>query len=91
MATSRASAYAFTSRKTSMLLVNAGVSPPYVLVGHALGGLHIRVYQNLYPSDVAGMVLVHSEHPDRENRLPPEMKKIQSRLFEVEALGFPLM
>ena len=63
-----------------MLLVNAGVSPPYVLVGHSLGGIHIRVYENLYPSDVAGMVLIDSDHPDQENRLPPEMNKMQSRL-----------
>jgi len=27
------------------------------------------------------MVLVDSEHPDQENRLPPEMNKIQSRLY----------
>src|SRR2546429_5991309 len=64
-----------------MLLAKAGVSPPYVLVGHSLGGIHIRVYENLYPSDVVGMVLVDSGHPDQEDRLPPEMNKIQSRLY----------
>jgi pimeloyl-ACP methyl ester carboxylesterase len=63
------------------LLANAGVIPPYVLVGHSLGGIHIRVYQNLYPSDVVGMVLVDSGYPDQESRLPPEMNKIQSRLY----------
>jgi len=63
------------------LLVNTGVNPPYVLVGHSLGGIHILVYQNLYPADVVGMVLVDSGHPDQENRVPPEMKKIQSRLY----------
>jgi pimeloyl-ACP methyl ester carboxylesterase len=64
-----------------MLLTNTAVRPPYVLVGHSLGGIHIRVYQSLYPSDVVGMVLVDSGHPDQEDRLPPEMKKIQSRLY----------
>jgi pimeloyl-ACP methyl ester carboxylesterase len=63
------------------LLANAGVNPPYVLVGHSLGGIHILDYQNLYPADVVGMVLVDSGHPDQENRVPPEMKKIQSRLY----------
>ena len=63
------------------LLANAGVNPPYILVGHSLGGIHIRVYQNLYPSDVVGMVLVDSGHPDQESRLPSEMNKIQSRLY----------
>ena len=63
------------------LLANAGIDPPYVLVGHSLGGIHILVYQNLYPADVVGMVLVDSGHPDQENRVPPGMKKIQSRLY----------
>ncbi|PYT84213.1 MAG: hypothetical protein DMG40_01790 [Acidobacteria bacterium] len=76
-----------------MLLASAGVSPPYVLVGHSLGGIHIRVYQNLRRSDVVGMVLVDSEHPDQENRLPPEMNKIQSRLYlksELWGVAVPL-
>jgi pimeloyl-ACP methyl ester carboxylesterase len=75
------------------LLANAGVNPPYVLVGHSLGGIHILVYQNLYPADVVGMVLVDSGHPDQENRVPPEMKKIQSRLYfksKLWGLGLPL-
>jgi pimeloyl-ACP methyl ester carboxylesterase len=63
------------------LLANAGINPLYVLVGHSLGGIHILVYQNLYPADVVGMVLVDSGHPDQENRVPPGMKKIQSRLY----------
>jgi pimeloyl-ACP methyl ester carboxylesterase len=64
-----------------MLLANAGVKPPYVLVGHSLGGFHIRVYQSVYPSDVVGIVLVDSGYPDQERRLPPEMNKIQSRMY----------
>jgi pimeloyl-ACP methyl ester carboxylesterase len=64
-----------------MLLTNAGVNPPYVLVGHSIGGIHIRVYQNLYPADIVGMVLVDSGHPDQEKRIPPEMKEFQSRLY----------
>ena len=81
------------ARNLHMLLANARVSPPYVLVGHSLGGIHIRVYENLYPSDVVGMVLVDSEHPDQENRLPPEINKIQSRLYlksELWGLAVPL-
>ena len=34
------------------LLANAGVNPPYVLVGQSLGGIHIRVYQSLYPVEI---------------------------------------
>lgn len=61
------------------LLVNAGENPPYVLVGHSLGGIYVRVYQNLYPGEVIGMVLVDSSHPDQQKRLPPELNKTLSR------------
>jgi pimeloyl-ACP methyl ester carboxylesterase len=46
------------------LLRNAGESPPFVLVGHSYGGTNVRIYNRLYPSDVAGMVLVEPGHED---------------------------
>src|SRR3954447_13514597 len=36
------------------LLANAGVKSPFVLVGHSYGGLLVRQYQAMYPSEVAG-------------------------------------
>jgi pimeloyl-ACP methyl ester carboxylesterase len=39
-------------------LQNAGVPPPYILVGHSLGGPYIRVFAGLYPHEVVGLVLV---------------------------------
>jgi pimeloyl-ACP methyl ester carboxylesterase len=51
------------------------VTPPYVLVGHSIGGIHVRVYQNMYPNDVVGVVLVDSGHPDQWRRLPPQLLK----------------
>lgn len=59
------------------LLQAARVPPPYILVGHSLGGYNVRVYANLYPNDVAGMVLVDASHPDQENRMPSEIKNMQ--------------
>src|SRR5688572_13938558 len=35
-----------------------GLKPPYVLAGHSAGGLFIRVFQQMYPKEVAGMVLI---------------------------------
>jgi pimeloyl-ACP methyl ester carboxylesterase len=40
------------------LLAVAEIEPPYVLVGHSLGGMYVRLYADLYPAEVAGMVLV---------------------------------
>jgi pimeloyl-ACP methyl ester carboxylesterase len=61
------------------LLTKAGVNPPYVLVGHSLGGMNARLYASKYPKEVVGMVLVDSTHEDENDRmiavLPPEIKK----------------
>ena len=40
------------------LLQNAGIKPPYVLVGHSIGGPYIRMFAGMYPSEVAGLVYV---------------------------------
>ena len=42
-----------------------GIPPPYVLVGHSLGGLYMQLYARRYPEDVAGLVLVDSTHPEQ--------------------------
>ncbi len=39
--------------------------PPYVLVGHSLGGLYMQLFARQYPSEVAALVLVDSTHPDQ--------------------------
>jgi pimeloyl-ACP methyl ester carboxylesterase len=39
-------------------LQNAGVPPPYIMVGHSFGGPLIRVFAGMYPDDVVGLVLV---------------------------------
>ncbi|WP_162241832.1 alpha/beta fold hydrolase [Pseudorhodoferax sp. Leaf267] len=46
------------------LLQRSGVKPPYVLVGHSLGGLYQYVYARQYPDEVAGLVLLDPTHPD---------------------------
>ncbi len=60
------------------LLGFAGVAPPYILVGHSFGGLNVRLFANLHPERVAGLVLVDSSHED------------QFRLFEEAGLRSPV-
>jgi pimeloyl-ACP methyl ester carboxylesterase len=38
------------------------VKPPYVLVGHSLGGLYMQYYARNFPDEVAGLVLIDSTH-----------------------------
>jgi len=47
-------------KELHLLLVHAQVSGPYVLVGHSLGGLNMRLYAYRYSGEVAGMVLLDS-------------------------------
>ena len=53
------------------LLHRDGIPAPYILVGHSLGGLNARVYNGMYPGDVAAAVLVDAAHEDEPRRAPP--------------------
>lgn len=66
------------------LLVRAHVRPPYVLVGHSYGGMNIKLYADIYPSEVIGMVFVDPSHEDQtegyrkvdpRHRSPEEWRK----------------
>jgi pimeloyl-ACP methyl ester carboxylesterase len=41
------------------------IRPPYVLVGHSLGGLYMQYFARNYPDEVAGLLLVDSTHWDQ--------------------------
>lgn len=58
------------ARDLHALLQRGGVRPPYLLVGHSLGGLDVRVFAGTYPSEVAGVVLVESAHEEEPLRAP---------------------
>jgi pimeloyl-ACP methyl ester carboxylesterase len=47
------------------LLHNARVPGPYVLVGHSLGGLTVRLFAHEYAAEVAGVVLIESMNPSQ--------------------------
>jgi pimeloyl-ACP methyl ester carboxylesterase len=65
-------------------LEKAGVKPPYLLVGHSLGGIFVRVFADMYPKEVVGMVLID---PSQESfnewiskRLPDRLKAEQAQM-----------
>jgi pimeloyl-ACP methyl ester carboxylesterase len=43
--------------------------PPYVLVGHSLGGMNVKLYAESHPADVAGLVLVDPTHEDQATKI----------------------
>jgi pimeloyl-ACP methyl ester carboxylesterase len=50
------------------VLRQGDIGPPYVLVGHSIGGFNARLFASQYPDEVVGMVLVDSSHPDQTIR-----------------------
>ncbi|PEZ09409.1 alpha/beta hydrolase [Bacillus sp. AFS018417] len=65
-----------------ILLHKAGIKPPYVLVGHSLGGLNTRLFASTYPEEVVGVVLLDSTHED-QNRILPALftKEVQEAYY----------
>jgi pimeloyl-ACP methyl ester carboxylesterase len=53
------------------LLTAAGETGPFVLAGHSSGGVHALTYAHLYPSDVAGVVLLDSASPHQVELVKP--------------------
>ena len=51
----------------------AKVPPPYILVGHSLGGAIVQVFAHNYPKEVAGLVLVDPAERRLEERLHSRM------------------
>lgn len=50
------------------LLVAADVEPPYVMVGHSLGGMYVRHFAAKYLDEVAGLVLIDPFTEDQARR-----------------------
>jgi pimeloyl-ACP methyl ester carboxylesterase len=73
------------------LLHIAGITGPLILVGHSLGGFNVRLYASLYRTEVVGMVLVDSSHPEQQKRLPPTLNDIDAGwIREQEFLEFAM-
>jgi pimeloyl-ACP methyl ester carboxylesterase len=88
------------ARELHTALHNAHVPPPYVLVGHSFGGPLNRVFADLYPEEVAGLVLLDpaqeefidwnlARDPAREKRQDEEWKEIQASLAEAHESRVP--
>jgi pimeloyl-ACP methyl ester carboxylesterase len=71
------------------LLSKAEIAGPYVLVGHSIGGVYVRLYAHHYPNDVVGMVLVDSSHEEQMLRAPEAFVKFdkESSRKMVQQLG----
>ncbi len=63
------------------LLTAAGLKPPFVMVGHSVGGWNLMVYGGRYADDVAGVVMVDVR--------PPAFSKESAAALPKETAGEP--
>jgi pimeloyl-ACP methyl ester carboxylesterase len=68
-----------------LLLTNAGVEGPYVLVVHSISGKTARLFASQHPNDVAGLVLVDARHESVDEHVTPQQlatEDAQQRRFQ---------
>ncbi len=58
-------------------LRTANLQPPYVLVGHSLGGLIVNFFARLYPSEVSATVFIEATAPQDAESLAQHENVIQ--------------
>lgn len=76
------------------LLRQVDLRPPYLLVGHSLGGLHANYFARAYPDEVCGMVLLDATAPadvdlmaSHRSGLQKRLQRAVDQLFDRRALG----
>jgi len=68
------------------LLAKAAIAPPYVMVGYSMGGIITQIYAATYPSEIKGLVLVASNHPNEEVEFEKHLTKAQIDADRAQAL-----
>ena len=71
----------FYAHQLYKLLEKNGEKPPYILVGHSMGGPYNRIFRDLYPNEVKALVFLDSSHPEQWKRLA------ENALFEDNQIG----
>lgn len=66
-----------------LLLNQAQVPRPYILVGHSFGGFNLRLFANFYPERVAGMVLIDASHELQYDRLNIKLPRPYKRQRDI--------
>lgn len=76
------------ARESHEQLRAAGIPPPYLLIGHSLGGRYQYAFARLYPQDVAGLLLLDPTPPGHWARLQSETPHLALLLKGLRAVAF---
>ncbi len=58
------------AQELNLLLIKAEIEPPYILVGDSFGSYNVRLYANLFPENVVGIVFTDGLHENEMLNLP---------------------
>jgi len=72
------------------LLLEAGLKPPYILVGHSFGGLVMRRFALLYPQEVTSIVLVDPMRCEEWPPLDPTKQATLDRGLRLSGIAIPI-
>jgi pimeloyl-ACP methyl ester carboxylesterase len=59
------------------LLTQAGIEPPYLLVGNSFGSYNVRLYAHRFPDKVVGIVLTDGLHEQEILKMPIQLKALK--------------
>lgn len=76
------------ARELHEMLRIADIHPPYVLVGHSLGGLYQYAYAKLYPSEVSGILLLDATHPEHWATMQRRVPNSAATVRGLRAIAF---
>jgi len=69
------------------LLAAADIHPPYILVGHSLGGLYMQMFARKYPKEVSGIILLDSSSTEAPSELKTRAKLVPGTAAYLEEEG----
>ncbi|HEY9611879.1 MAG TPA: alpha/beta hydrolase [Allocoleopsis sp.] len=59
------------------LLTQAGIEPPYILLGNSFGSYNVRLYAHRFPEKVIGMVLTDALHETGMLKMPIQLQALK--------------
>jgi pimeloyl-ACP methyl ester carboxylesterase len=65
------------------LLKLIGGQPPYILVGHSLGGAYVHRYAQRFPDDIGALLQIEPLHPDWDSFMPDHLKLAANQTSEL--------
>jgi pimeloyl-ACP methyl ester carboxylesterase len=64
-------------KELDLLLTQAGIEPPYILVGNSFGSYNVRLYAHLFPEKVQGIVLTDGLNETQMRKMSLQLQALK--------------